>query len=129
MATGTVTQHANERFSTEAVFPIALTMASPALSGASTVYVASPVKGNIIGLHAAVNTALTTAKSTLTVKAPDGTVNSSAWEIAHEAAIGASSSYSGAFANSEVEAGELIEIENDAAPGTGQATYTVVIGP
>ena len=133
MATGTVTQHQNERGDFEAVFPLALVIDSPALSGAATMYVASPVKGNIIGIYAAVNVALTTAKSTLTVKAPDGTVNSSAFEIAHEAAIGDTTDYSVAggdtLANTEVERGELIEIENDAAPGTGQATYTIVLGP
>jgi len=129
MATGTVTQHQNERLSTEAVFPVHLTLDSPALSGAKQVYVVSPVKGNITEVWSVVNTALTTAKSTLTVKAPDGTVG--AFEIAHLAAVGTVDQLSAqaTLANTEVEAGEVIEIENDAAPGAGQATFVVVIGP
>jgi len=128
MSTGTVTQHQNERFVSEATFPVHLTVASPALSAASQVYVVSPVKGNIVDVYSAVNTALTTAKSTLTVKAPDGTVG--AFEIAHLATVGTVDQLSAqaTLANTEVEAGEVIEIENDAAPGSGQATYTIVIG-
>ena len=127
MATGTVTQHQNERGDFEAVFPLALVIDSPALSGANQVYVVSPVKGNITAVYTAVNTALTTAKSTLAVKAPDGTVG--AIEIAHQATVGTVDSLTSSLSNTEVEKGEVIEIENDAAPGAGQATYTIILGP
>lgn len=129
MATGTRTEHQNERVSTEVTYPVHLFARSPALSGASQVYLVSPVKGNITNVYSVVNTALTVAKSTLTVKAPDGTVGS--FEIAHLAAIGTTDNLAdqATLANTEVEAGEAIEIENDAAPGQGNADYVVVIGP
>lgn len=127
MATGTVDQHANERFSTEAVFPIALTAMQDDLANTDQVYIVSPVKGNIIAVYTVVNTALTTAKSSLTVKAPDGTVGTI--EIATLAAVGTVDSLTSSLSNTEVEAGEVIEIENDNAPGAGAMTVTVVLGP
>jgi hypothetical protein len=127
MATGTVTLHQNERGDFEAVFPIALTAMQDDLSAADQVYVVSPVKANITAVYTVVNTALTVAKSTLAVKAPDGTVG--AIEIAHESAVGTIDSLTSSLSNTEVEAGEAIEIENDAAPGAGAMTVTVILGP
>lgn len=129
MATGLQNQHKNERFDTEAVYPMVLTVHQDDLSATDQVYVVSPVKGNIEEVYSAVNTALTVAKSTLTVKAPDGTVG--AFEIATLAPVGTVDQLSAqaTLANTEVEKGEVIEIENNDAPGAGAATFTIIIGP
>tara|TARA_R100000808_G_scaffold24933_1_gene59567 strand:+ start:2136 stop:2510 length:375 start_codon:yes stop_codon:yes gene_type:complete len=101
-----------------------LTLDSPALSAAATVYVTVPWKCKVVAVHYAVNTALTTAKSTLTLKTAAGTCGGT-HEIPHEAAIGAAGKFT-PTSNNEILEGETLEIENDAAPAAGQATFTVV---
>lgn len=125
MATGTVTLHTNERFVTEAVFPVSLVVQQDDLTAADQIYVVSPVAGNISAVWSAVNTAVT-GNSTITVKAPDGTVGTIT--IANGSAVGTIDSLTSSLANTEVEAGEVIEIENDATPTTGAATFTIILG-
>lgn len=125
MSTGTVTQHQNERFVTEAVFPIALTVKQEDLANADQVYVVSPVKGNITQVYSAV-IEQNAGVSTCTVKAPDGTVGTIT--IANASAVGTVDQLAAAAANTEVEAGEVIEIENDGTPTGGAAVFTIVLG-
>ena len=125
MATGTRTEHQDERFVTEAVFPIALTCMQDDIANADQVYVVSPVKANITAVYTAVNT-LTAGVSTLTVKAPDGTVGTIT--IADASAVGTVDSLTSSLANTEVEVGEVIEIENDGTPTAGAITITVILG-
>lgn len=124
MATGTRTEHQNERFVAEAVFPLALTVQQDDLTAADQVYVVSPVKGNISQVYSAVNTQ-TNGVSTCTVKAPDGTVGTIT--IATASVVGTVDQLAAAAVNTEVEAGEVIEIENDATPVAGAATFTIIL--
>lgn len=103
-----------------------LVIESDALSGSSQRHVVVPNDCTIREVWYAVNTALTTAKSTITFK-QDGTAitGAAAFEIPHEAAIGASGVFKLTTGN-ELKKGSVLEIENDNAPGAGQATWTIV---
>ena len=127
MSTGRVDFNANERVQTEAVFPLALVVQQADLAAADNTYVVSPVSGYIDDVYSVVEVALTTAKSTITVKTAAGTVGT--FEIAHEAAIGDVDSFKAqkTLANTYVAKGATIELENDAAPGTGRATFTIIL--
>jgi hypothetical protein len=124
MSTGTRSLHQNERVVTEAIFPFALVVQQDDLTAADQVYVVSPVKGYVTQVYSAVNTLLA-GVSTCTVKAPDGTVGTIT--IADASGVGTVDQLAAAAANNEVEAGEVIEIENDATPTGGAATFTIIL--
>lgn len=126
MSTGTVTQHQNERFATEAVFPVSLVLQPADYTTAGQTYVVCPVKANITQVYTAVSVQ-TAGASTLTVKAPDGTVGTVV--IATGATVGTVDELAAAAANTEVEAGEVIEIEHDGVPTAGEISITIVLGP
>ena len=94
------------------------------ISEANQVYIRAPFDCIVKEVNFAVNTALTTAKSTLGFITPSGTCTGT-FEIAHQAAIGASGSFA-LTDNNVMNAGDLFEIENDVAPDTGNVTFTVV---
>ena len=71
------------------------------------------------------NVALTTAKSTLTLKSAQGTM-AGTHEITASSAIGATGVVT-PTSNNIIEKGGAVEIENDAAPDAGQATYSIVV--
>tara|TARA_Y100000361_G_scaffold25721_1_gene20646 strand:- start:916 stop:1290 length:375 start_codon:yes stop_codon:yes gene_type:complete len=98
---------------------------SPALSSAGTVYAVAPWKCKVLEVRWVMNVALTTAKSTLTLKSSAGTMGGT-HEIAASSAIGASGVVT-PTSNNIIEEGETIEIENDAAPDAGQATFVIVV--
>jgi hypothetical protein len=98
---------------------------SPALSSAGTVYAVAPWKCKVLEVRWVMNVALTTAKSTLTLKSSAGTM-AGTHEIADSSAIGASGVVT-PTSNNIIEEGETIEIENDNAPGAGQATFVIVV--
>ena len=102
-----------------------ITVDSPALSSAGAVYAVVPWKCKVLEVRFVVNTALTTAKSTLTLKSAAGTMGGT-HEIAHEAAIGDSGVFT-PTSNNTILKGGTIEIENDAAPAAGQATFVIVV--
>ena len=103
---------------------LVLNVESATLSGADTCYVAVPVDCVIKEVAYVVNAALTTAKSTLTIKTPAGTA-AGTHEIPTLAAIGDSGFVGSLTSNNSLKAGDAIEIENDAAPGSGQATFSI----
>ena len=103
---------------------LVLNVESATLSSAGTCYVAVPVDCVIKEVAYVVNTALTTALSTLTIKTPAGTA-AGTHVIPTLAAIGDSGFVGSLTSNNSLKAGDAIEIENDAAPGAGQATFTV----
>ena len=103
---------------------LVLNVESATLSSAGTCYVAVPVDCVIKEVAYVVNTALTTAKSSFDVKTPSGTCGGTQ-EIPTLAAIGDSGFVGTLTSNNSLKAGDAIEIENDAAPGAGQATFTV----
>lgn len=102
-----------------------LNATTAALSSASQVYMVSPVAGTIVDIYAVTNVAVTTADSTLTVKTAGGTVGTITIATSGSA-VGVVDSI-GAIANASVLAGGTIEVENDAAPGAGQADITVLL--
>jgi len=102
-----------------------ISLTSAALSAANQIYVVIPFKCTIEAIHSAVTTALTTAKSTLVFKTAAGTCGGGAFEIAHESAVGVVNKFV-PTSNNTVEAGATLEIENDAAPGAGEAVFTIV---
>ena len=103
-----------------------ITVESDALSAAGQRHVRVPFDCTIREIHYAVNVALTTAKSTVTFKADgNGVTGAAAFEIPTEAAIGASGVFKLTTGN-VIKAGSCLEIEHDAAPGAGQATWTIV---
>ena len=124
MATGTRTEHQNERVVTEAVFPVAVTVQPLDLTSTGQTYFVSPVKGYIKEVNTVVNV-LTAGESTLTVKAPDGTVGSVT--IADASAVGTIDTLGAAPENNEVEKGEVVEIENNNTPTAGAITVTVIL--
>ena len=99
---------------------------SPALSGNSQKYITIPFNCVVREIYYQVNTALTTAKSTLVVKGPEGTCTDSVAEIPDAAAIGTGGLCCNLSKNNNFVKGDVIEIENDAAPGAGQVTYVVI---
>jgi len=102
-----------------------ITVDSPSLSSAGAVYAAVPWSCKVLEVYWVMNVALTTAKSTLTLKSAAGTM-AGTHEIAASSAIGASGVVT-PTSNNEIEKGATIEIENDAAPGAGQATFSIVV--
>ena len=98
---------------------------SPALSSAGTSYAVVPWKCEVVEVRWVMNVALTTAKSTLTLKSLSGTMGGT-HEITASAAIGDSGVVT-PTSNNIINAGGTIEIENDSAPGAGQATYVIVV--
>ncbi len=106
---------------------VVLNSDSPALSSASQVYQVAPVAGHIKRIDAVTTTAVTTDDSTITVKAPDGTVGTITIATSGSA-VGTVDSLT-TVANTEVAAGETVEFENDAAPGAGAASFSTVIEP
>lgn len=101
-----------------------ITVDSPALSIAGTIYAAMPWDCTVVSVYWAANVALTTALSTLTLKTAQGTCGGT-HTIAHLSAIGSSGKLT-PTSNNVVLAGGTMEIENDAAPGAGQVTFTIV---
>tara|TARA_Y100000310_G_scaffold280055_1_gene299542 strand:- start:25 stop:408 length:384 start_codon:yes stop_codon:yes gene_type:complete len=104
---------------------LVLCVESATLSSAGTCYVAAPVDCIVKEVAYVVNAALTTAKSSLTIKTPSGTA-AGTHEIPTLAAIGDSGFVGSLTSNNTLKAGDAIEIENDAAPGAGQATFSVL---
>ena len=104
---------------------LVLNVESATLSSAGTCYVAVPVDCIVKEVAYVVNAALTTALSTLTIKTPAGTA-AGTHVIPASAAIGASGFVGSLTSNNTLKAGDAIEIENDAAPGAGQATFSVL---
>lgn len=102
-----------------------LTVDSPALSSAGTVYAVAPWKCKVLEVRWVMNVALTTAKSTLTLKSAAGTMGGT-HEITASSAIGASGVVT-PTSNNIIQKGGTIEIENDSAPGAGQATFVIVV--
>ena len=102
-----------------------ITLDTPALSSAGTVYAAVPWKCKLLEVRWVMNVALTTAKSTLTLKSAAGTMGGT-HEITASSAIGATGVVT-PTSNNIIEEGGTIEIENDAAPDAGQATLTLVL--
>tara|TARA_R100001163_G_C4943574_1_gene114317 strand:+ start:50 stop:424 length:375 start_codon:yes stop_codon:yes gene_type:complete len=102
-----------------------LVLDSPALSSAGTVYAIVPWKCKVLEIKFVVNVALTTAKSTLTFKSAEGTMGGT-HEIPTLTAIGGSGTFT-PTSNNIISEGGTIEIENDAAPDAGQATYVIVV--
>jgi len=102
-----------------------LVLDSPALQSAGTVYAVVPWKCKVLEVKYVVNVALTTAKSTLTLKSAVGTMGGT-HEIPTLAAIGDSGTLT-PTSNNIIAEGGTIEIENDSAPGSGQATYVIVV--
>jgi hypothetical protein len=123
MATGTQTQHQNERISAEAVFPLFLTAQIDPLSSANQAYLYIPVKCNLSQVYSVVETQLA-GESTVTVKAPDGTVGTIV--IATGSTVGTIDSIGTVDSdNVSIEAGEVLELENDATPTGGAASFLV----
>lgn len=100
---------------------------TPALSSANQVYGVSPIAGYITAVAAVTTTAVTTADSTITVKTAAGTVGTVTIALA-ASAVGVVDTID-AIANSIVLANGTVELENDAAPGAGAASFTTVIEP
>ena len=101
-----------------------ITVDSAVLSAAGTVYAVMPWKCKVVAVYYALNVAVTTAKSTLTLKTAAGSCGGT-----HEipvSAIGAVGKLT-PTSNNVIEEGASLEIENDDAPGTGQATLTIVV--
>ena len=126
MSTGTRSLHQNERMVTEAVFPLALTSPSGSLASAGQTYIVVPVKCYVSEVYAAVTTQ-NAGISTQAVKAPDGTVVSNV-TVADASPVGTIITFSdtAAFANTELEAGEALEIEWNATPTAGAVLFTAV---
>jgi hypothetical protein len=125
MATGTESRWDESKFKTEAIYPYSLVVQPLDLTSAGQTYVVSPIAGNIVSVYTAVNVQ-TNGASALTVKAPDGTVGSIT--ITTASTVGTIDSLTSSLANTEVEAGEVIEIENDATPTAGAITVTIILG-
>ena len=106
---------------------VCIAVESKALSGANTTYIAVPWKCTVTKICCSVSVALTTAKSTIALKSPTGTM-AGTHEVTHEAAIG-DSGYFTPTSNNVLNAGELLEIENDAAAGTGLVVWSVIVEP
>ena len=102
-----------------------ITVDSPALSSAGTVYAVAPWKCKVLEVRWVMNVALTTAKATLTLKSAVGTMGGT-HEITASSAIGAAGVVT-PTSNNIIEEGGTIEIENDSAPGAGQATFMIVV--
>lgn len=102
-----------------------ITLDSPVLSSAGTVYAVAPWKCKVLEVRWVANVALTNAKSTLTLKSADGTM-AGTHEIPHLSAIGSSGVVTPTSNNTILEGG-TIEIENDNAPNAGQVTYCIVV--
>jgi len=102
-----------------------ITVDSAVLSAAGTVYAVMPWKCKVVAVYYAVNVALTTAKSTLTLKTAAGTCGGT-HEIPDSSAVGAVGKLT-PTSNNVIEEGASLEIENDDAPDTGQATLTIVV--
>lgn len=107
---------------------LAVNVESATLSGVGTCYVTAPVDCIVKEVFYVVNAALTTAKSSLDIKTPSGTA-AGTHEIPTLAAIGASGKVGTLTSNNTLKAGDAIEIENDAAPGAGQVTFTILLEP
>lgn len=102
-----------------------LTAQQDDLSAADQVYLVAPFDCDIVAVYSVLNAALTTGDSTITVKAPDGTVGTITITQSGSAAGDVDSLTSG-LSNTEVDAGQAIEIENDGTPGAGAASFTVI---
>jgi hypothetical protein len=102
-----------------------LTVDSPSLASAGTIYAAVPWKCKVLEVRWVANVALTTAKSTLTLKSSAGTMGGT-HEIPTLSAIGSTGVVT-PTSNNTIEEGEAIEIENDSAPGAGQVTFSIVV--
>jgi len=68
---------------------------------------------------------LTTAKATILLKSAAGTM-AGTHEVTASAAIGASGVFT-PTTNNTIEEGATLEIENDAAPGTGLVVWSIVV--
>jgi hypothetical protein len=95
------------------------------LSSANTQYIAVPWKCKVLKVYWAVSVALTTAKSTITLKSADGTM-AGTHEVTASAAIGDSGVFT-PTSNNVLGEGALLEIENDAAPGSGLVVWSIVV--
>jgi len=102
-----------------------ITVDSPALSSAGAVYAVAPWKCKVLEVRWVMNVALTTAKSTLTLKSAAGTMGGT-HEIPTLSAIGDAGVVT-PTSNNIIQKGGTIEIENDDAPGAGQATFVIVV--
>ena len=98
---------------------------SPALSGADQKYITIPFDCYVRNIYYQVNVALTTALSTLVIKNA-GTSMSGGGAIPHEAAIVDGGVAATLTTGNAFNAGDVLEIENDAAPGAGQVTFYVL---
>jgi hypothetical protein len=103
----------------------ALTALLDGLADAGQTYVVCPFAANLIAAYTTVNTVIATADSVLTLKAPDGTVGTITIALAG-VAVGVVDSLTSGLNNTELEAGETVEIENDAGPSAGDATITLI---
>lgn len=104
----------------------ALNVLLDGLADAGQSYVVVPFNATILAVYTVVNTVIATADSTLTVKAPDGTVGTITIALSG-VAVGTVDSLTSGLSNTTVDAGETIEIENDAAPSAGDATATIIL--
>lgn len=103
----------------------ALTALLDGLADAGQTYVVCPFAANLIAAYTTVNTVIATADSVLTLKAPDGTVGTITIALSG-IAVGVVDSLTSGLSNTELEAGETVEIENDAGPSAGDATITLI---
>ena len=97
---------------------------SPALSGANQKYITIPFDCYVRKVYYQLNTAITTGASTLVLK-NEGTVMTGGGSMP-VAAIGTGGLASTLTANNFFNAGDVMEIENDATPDAGQATFYVI---
>ena len=104
---------------------LVLCVESATLSSTGTCYVAAPVDCIVKEIAYVQNVAITTANSVLTIKTPSGTAAGTHIVPLAGAAIGASGFVGSLTSNNSLKAGDAIEIENDAAPGAGQATFSI----
>lgn len=108
---------------------VALTLYLIPIGTAGQIYGVSPIAGNIVAAWTVINAAITNAGETLTLKAPDGTVGTFTVAVSGSAA-GVVDTLNLAPANTEVEAGEAIELETAGdSTGTGAVVCTVLIAP
>ena len=106
---------------------MSLTVLLPTLQTETVQYVNPGKTCRLVGAYTAVNTALTTAKSAITIS--DGTTTVGAIEIAHEAAVGTCDSMtidSTSLGKVEFSPTTAVKISNDGGPDAGAANLTLI---
>jgi hypothetical protein len=95
------------------------------ISTAGQVYIVSPVAAEVVSVSSVINTAITTADATLTVKTAAGTVGTIT--VAYSGSAPGDVDTLAASSNTAVAAGATVEIETDGGSSTASVAQITVL--